>query len=93
MLTVSEYDVIVVGGGSAGAVAAIAAARNGASTLLIERYGFLGGAITGQYIIGLKSFFNTRGEQIVGGIPQEIVDRVVRLGGSLGHIIVGFWVE
>ncbi|HDN63082.1 MAG TPA: FAD-dependent oxidoreductase [Candidatus Bathyarchaeota archaeon] len=92
MLKVSEYDVIVVGGGSAGAVAAIAAARNGASTLLIERYGFLGGAITGQYIIGLKSFFNTRGEQIVGGIPQEIVDRVIKLGGSPGHIRDRFWV-
>jgi len=91
MLISSEYDVIVVGGGSAGAVSAIAASRNGANTLLIERYGFLGGAITGQYIVTLKSFFNTRGEQIVGGIPQEIVDKMIELKGSRGHSRDRFW--
>ena len=41
-----EHDVVVVGGGTAGCVAAIAAARNGASVLLVERYGFLGGMMT-----------------------------------------------
>ena len=91
MLMSFEHDVIVVGGGSAGAVAAIAASRNGANTLLVERYGFLGGAITGQYITALKSFFNTRGEQIVGGIPQEVVDRVIELGGSPGHVRDRLW--
>jgi flavin-dependent dehydrogenase len=39
-----EYDVVVVGGGPAGIAAAVAAGRTGRSTLLIERYGFLGGA-------------------------------------------------
>ena len=41
-----NYDVVVVGGGPAGAVAAIAAARQGAKTLLVERYGYLGGMLT-----------------------------------------------
>jgi len=43
LITVSEYEVIVAGGGTAGIAAAVAAARNGANIVLIERYGFLGG--------------------------------------------------
>ena len=42
----SSYDVIVVGGGISGAMAAIAAARRGAKTLVVEQYGFLGGMLT-----------------------------------------------
>ena len=44
--TLWDADVVVVGSGSAGACAAIAAARNGAKTVLIERFGFLGGTST-----------------------------------------------
>ena len=47
---VFDVDVAVAGGGCAGTMAAVAAARNGVSTLLIERYGFLGGAATAQYV-------------------------------------------
>jgi flavin-dependent dehydrogenase len=42
----TEYDVIVVGGGTAGTVAAIQAGRTGASALLIEKNGMLGGTMT-----------------------------------------------
>jgi pyruvate/2-oxoglutarate dehydrogenase complex dihydrolipoamide dehydrogenase (E3) component len=48
-----EYDVIVVGGGPAGIGSAIAAANNGAKTLLIEKYGILGGMFTAGLVIGL----------------------------------------
>ena len=49
-----EYDVAVCGGGPAGFIAAIAAARNGARVALIERYGFLGGAATAAVGRGLS---------------------------------------
>ena len=58
---VAQADILVAGGGTAGAVAAIAAARNGADVLLVERQGFLGGMMTGgnagltKYIVHEKS--------------------------------------
>src|SRR5215831_8488933 len=84
-LTVIDIaKVVVVGAGSAGAVAAIASARTGADTLLIERYGFLGGTST----MVLDSFygFYPPGEdsrRVVGGIPWEIVERLDRHGMKL----------
>ena len=86
------HDVVVVGGGMAGIAAAIAAARAGADTLLVEQAGWLGGmGITGA--TGLHSFFNIfdappGGERmrVVGGIAQELVDRVQSLGGGIGHV-------
>ncbi|MFN8459997.1 MAG: FAD-dependent oxidoreductase, partial [Anaerolineae bacterium] len=66
--------VIVVGSGSAGATAAIAAARNGAKTVLIERFGFLGGAST-QVLDTFYGFY-TPGEvayKVVGGVPDDVV--------------------
>lgn len=72
-------DVVVLGAGSAGCTAAIAAARSGADTLLVERYGFLGGTSTmvldtfyGFYIPGNDA------RRVVGGIPWEIVERLRR---------------
>jgi hypothetical protein len=70
----AECDVLVIGGGSAGSTAAIAASRNGASTILVERYGFLGG--TGAMVIDTIYGFFTPGKverKIVGGIPDEVI--------------------
>jgi hypothetical protein len=84
-MTTSSYDVLVLGGGNAGCAAAIAAARHGARVLLVERYGFLGGTATAS-MVGPWMTFHSGEERIVGGIAQEIVERLVRRGGSPGHI-------
>ncbi|MDQ7906052.1 FAD-dependent oxidoreductase [Phytohabitans sp. ZYX-F-186] len=81
----SRFDVIVVGGGPSGFIAAIAAARQGARTLVIEKYGFLGGMATSA-ALGPISPFHFGDEQVITGIPQEFVDRMMDLGGSTGHL-------
>ena len=80
-----EFDVLVVGGGNAGCAAALAAARGGARTLLVERYGFLGGTATAA-MVGPWMTFHSGTDRIVGGIAEEIVERLVAMGGSPGHI-------
>ncbi len=72
--TLGQTDVLVVGSGAAGSTAAIAAARAGAKTLLLERYGFLGGTSTlvldtfyGFYTPGSKT------KKVVGGIPDDVL--------------------
>jgi hypothetical protein len=80
-----DYDVLVVGGGNAGCAAALASARNGQRTLLVERYGFLGGTATAS-MVGPWMTFHSGGQQIVGGIAQEIVTRLKEMGASPGHI-------
>lgn len=71
-----EADVIVAGAGSAGMVAALAAARNGARTLLIDRAGFLGGTST-AVLDTMYAFYapGERQEKVVSGIPDEVVAR------------------
>ncbi len=81
-----NYDIIVVGGGVSGSVAAIAAARAGAKVLLIEEHGFLGGSLTAMGVGPMMSFHNPAGEQVVRGIPDEIIERLKLRGASLGHI-------
>ncbi|WP_338824704.1 hypothetical protein MHOCP_03030 [Moorella humiferrea] len=79
-----NYDVIICGGGTAGVLAAIAAGRAGARTLLIERGPFLGGvSVMGFYP---HSFYASSGKKVVGGLPQEIIDELVKRDGSLGHL-------
>ncbi|MSU48792.1 MAG: FAD-dependent oxidoreductase [Opitutus sp.] len=85
-LSSETYDVIVVGGGVSGSVAAIAAARVGARVLLIEEHGFLGGSLTTMGVGPMMSFHNPGGEQVVRGIPDEIITRLQARGASLGHI-------
>ncbi|WP_273380532.1 FAD-dependent oxidoreductase [Symbiobacterium thermophilum] len=79
-------DVVILGGGPTGTVAAIAAARTGADVLLVERYGFLGGTSTAAMVGPWMTFHAADGNQVIRGIPQEIVDRLVATGDSLGHI-------
>ena len=84
-----SYDVIILGGGTAGMIAATASARCGARTLLIERDGYLGG--TAALGIPFLGFFSGDGTKVVGGLPQEIVDRMIKLGGCMGHARGGTW--
>ena len=82
---VSEGRVVVVGGGPAGIVAALAAARTGAATLLVERYGFVGGMATAGLMTSFNGFRNERAPnhvQTVRGIAQELVDRLLAAGGA-----------
>jgi len=83
-------DVLVVGGGPSGAVAAISASRAGAKTLLIERYNHLGGLWTGGLVLPLLSTHginkNKQQEQALHGIGYEIYERLKELDMSFGEI-------
>ncbi|MHC4617180.1 MAG: FAD-dependent oxidoreductase [Planctomycetota bacterium] len=82
-----EVDVIVVGGGPAGLVAAIASARNGARTVLVERFGYLGGTATASLMACINGFRNQVEPdytQTVRGIAEEIVLALKEMDG-LGH--------
>ena len=68
----------------------IAAARHGAETMLVERYGSLGGLATGGLIILLLTLDDGDGHQVIGGLCQELVDRIVQRGGAF-HPPRGEW--
>ena len=77
-------DVAVIGGGSAGVAAATAAARNGASTVLVERYGFLGGTSTAGMVGPFMTSYTPDGKrQLVAGVFQEVIDKMVQMGGAV----------
>ncbi|MCA0448195.1 MAG: FAD-dependent oxidoreductase [Proteobacteria bacterium] len=76
-----HYDVVVCGGGPAGLIAAVAAARNGAKTLLIERYGFVGGMSTSALVTPISEFRHF-GKQHIGGIPFELLKKAADLDGA-----------
>lgn len=94
-----KKDVLVLGGGPAGCLAALAARRNGADTLLIERDSFLGGMLTGGYVNSMFGFRLQRGyvkyvptsswetPRVINGISVEVVKRLQEEGGTLdqGH--------
>jgi hypothetical protein len=74
---VYEADVVVVGGGPGGIGAAVSAARNGAKTVLIERYGYLGGMGTGGLVTIIPQLADFTGKQQIAGITQEWIDRLI----------------
>jgi hypothetical protein len=88
-----EYEVVILGGGPAGIAAAVAAARAGRRTLLIERYGFLGGMGTAAGVTnfcGLHANIFGEMHRVVRGVASDLLDRIDRLGGlNAPHLILG----
>ena len=88
-----EYEVVVLGGGPAGIAAAASAAGAGRRTLLVERYGFLGGMGTAAGVTnfcGLHANVHGDVRRVVHGIADELLDRIDRLGGlNEPHVVLG----
>ena len=89
---IGEYDVVVCGGGPAGWVAAVSAARAGKKTALIEKYGFFGGTATAGYVVPISGFF-FKERRVVGGIAWEFIERLEAAGAAMveypkGHVSV-----
>ncbi len=88
-----EYDVVVLGGGPAGIAAAAAAARQGCSTVLIERYGFLGGMGTAAGVTNFCGLHaNVHGDirRVVHGITDDLLERIDAYGGlNEPHLVLG----
>src|SRR5579872_2936792 len=88
-----SYEVVVLGGGPAGIAAAASAARHGRKTLLIERYGFLGGMGTAAGVTNFCGLHaNVHGEmhRVVQGIASDLLARIDRLDGlNKPHLVLG----
>lgn len=80
-----DYDVIVAGGGPGGLPAAIAAARMGMKTLLLEKSAILGGMAVSS--LPLLGYIDRSGRRVLGGIAQEFIGRLIQKNGSRGHIV------
>ncbi|MDR2038059.1 MAG: FAD-dependent oxidoreductase [Bacteroidales bacterium] len=76
-----ETDILVVGGGTAGVIAAIQAARAGCKTILVENGSWLGGTMTTGGVT-FPGIFHAWGRQVIGGIGWELVEETVTLGGG-----------
>ena len=95
-LPVRDFDVVVAGGGTAGVIAAIAAARQGARTALIEAKGYTGGTAC-EGGTALHSFYNlwkafpgVEKRQVVRGIPEDVIRHLMTIGGTSGHAEMSF---
>lgn len=83
-LNCEKADVLVIGGGPAGLCAAIASARNGASTMLIEQAGFCGGMATAALVAPFMTCYDSGGgTMLIKGLFEEIVDRLIEIGGAI----------
>jgi 2-polyprenyl-6-methoxyphenol hydroxylase-like FAD-dependent oxidoreductase len=80
-----RYDVVVVGGGSAGVAAAVGAAQTGASVCLVERYPFFGGAATVSSVLSYCGFFDQNREPVVAGVGELLLARL-RAAGAYQEI-------
>ena len=80
-----DAEVVVVGAGPAGIAAALASARRGAKTILVERYGFIGGNLS--MWLPLLGFHDIKGNKLIEGIAEEIVDRLRQIDGAIGPIL------
>lgn len=85
MFSIEKKDIIVAGGGIAGALAAVAAGRMGAKVLLIEEMGYLGGSLTASGT-GPMMTFHAGKQQVIQGLGQELISRLEKKGLSTGHI-------
>lgn len=84
-----HYDVMVIGGGTAGVVAAVQAGRAGARTLMVEKTGIFGGTITNAGVTYL-GLVHAWGQQVISGIGWELVTRAVEeAGGTLPNFAEG----
>src|SRR5262245_61315617 len=87
-----EFDVVVVGGGPAGLMAAASAARQGLSVILLERYGFLGGAGTAgglSTFCGLHARVHGTDQRVIHGLADELLDRLRKMDGlSEPHLTI-----
>jgi len=78
-----EVDVIVAGAGVAGCAAAVAAARAGARTMLVERNGVLGGVVTAGLMANIGNLYMNRdGRMVVHGLAKEVIDRMIARGAA-----------
>ena len=85
--SLGHFDLVVVGAGSAGAIAAITAARSGSEVLVIDRLPFVGGTSTG--VLDTFYGFYTPGEnakKIVGGIPDDVVNGLSKFEIGRAHV-------
>ncbi len=83
------YDVIVVGGGTAGWVAALAAARQKKDVLLVERKGYLGGVLASG--LPINGFFDASQRQVVKGYADELVVRLQEFSGGTDYRLTDLW--
>jgi len=85
VLPQQEVDVAVFGGGVAGTMAAVSAARAGCSVAIVERYGFFGGNATAGAVAQFNSWQTANGRAVVAGLASEVVDRLRHFGGAGAH--------